>query len=210
MRIALLNENSQADKNKIIHKALKEAANGNEIINFGKYSKEDTRMLSYTYIGLQASILIATDIVQFVVTGCGTGQGASMSCNAFPNLVCGIINSPLDMYLFSQINAGNVISLAYAERYGWGSEMELKQIFDLCNKTKFGDGYPEIYAESQRKARDILMDVKEKAAKNLLDIYKTFGKDKLKEILDYPQFIDAFNLYAKENEITQYIKTILD
>ncbi len=48
------------------------------------YSAEDDVQLTYVKNGLLASILLTTKAVDFVVTGCGTGQGAMLACNSFP------------------------------------------------------------------------------------------------------------------------------
>ena len=42
--------------------------------------------------------------VDFVVTGCGTGQGAMLALNSFPGVLCGHITDPTDAYLFAQVN----------------------------------------------------------------------------------------------------------
>ena len=207
MRIGLINENSQADKNQLIFQQLQKAAEPyhHEVLNFGKLSKNDTRAMSYTEIGLQASILIATKTVDFIVTGCGTGQGAAISCNAFPNLICGVITSPLDMYLFGQINAGNAISIAYAEKFGWGSEIELKQIFNECFSHQFGQGYPEVYAESQKKSRERFATIKKCIEPSMLDIYRRFPSKEISEVINYPEFSYFFNKYAEEGEVKNFI-----
>lgn len=49
MRIALINENSQAAKNELIYKSLKKVADakGYEVDNYGMYSAEDACSLTY-------------------------------------------------------------------------------------------------------------------------------------------------------------------
>lgn len=93
MKIALINENSQAAKNAQIYEVLNEEAQkaGHTVFNYGMYSAEDDVQLTYVKNGLLASILLTTKAVDFVVTGCGTGQGAMLACNSFPNVLCGHI-----------------------------------------------------------------------------------------------------------------------
>ena len=210
MRIGLITENSQADKNSIIYETLKEVANESkcEVLNLGMFSKDDTRRLPYTHIGLVASIALATNMVDFVVTGCGTGQGAMISCNAFPNVTCGHIASPIDMELFAKINSGNAISIAYAENFGWGAEIFLKEVFNICLTTEFGSGYPDIYANGQKKCRDEINIVKQTASHDLLDIYKRFDKSDLRGFIKYKEFCDYFVKYSDDSVISQYIKSI--
>lgn len=117
MKIGLINENSQASKNGIIYEQLKAVANekGYEVYNYGMYSDKDEHQLTYVKIGLLASILLTSKAVDFVVTGCGTGQGAMLACNSFPNVLCGHILDPLDAYLFAQVNNGNAIAMPFAQ-----------------------------------------------------------------------------------------------
>jgi len=46
-----------------------------------------------------ASILLNSKAVDFVVTGCGTGQGALMSLNIHPGVTCGYCIDPADAFL---------------------------------------------------------------------------------------------------------------
>ena len=49
MKIALINENSQAAKNGIIEAALKKVVEpmGHEVVNYGMYTAEDAAQLTY-------------------------------------------------------------------------------------------------------------------------------------------------------------------
>ena len=117
MKIALINENSQAAKNAQIYEVLNEEAQkaGHTVFNYGMYSAEDDVQLTYVKNGLLASILLTTKAVDFVVTGCGTGQGAMLACNSFPNVLCGHITDAVDAYLFGQVNDGNCIAMPFAQ-----------------------------------------------------------------------------------------------
>ena len=85
MRIALINEDSQADKNKLIAETLCAVADkyGNTVDNYGMYAETDPHQINYIQVGVIASVILETGMADFVVTGCGTGQGAMISCNAF-------------------------------------------------------------------------------------------------------------------------------
>ena len=112
MKIALINENSQAAKNAQIYEILKEEAEkaGHTVDNYGMYSADDEVQLTYVKNGLIASILLSSGAADFVVTCCGTGQGAMLACNSFPNVLCGHVTNALDAYLFGQVNDGNCIA----------------------------------------------------------------------------------------------------
>lgn len=120
MRIALINENSQAGKNEMIYRSLKKVADikGYEVDNYGMYSAEDENSLTYVQNGILASILLNSGAADYVVTGCGTGEGAMLALNSFPGVICGHVCDPSDGYMFAQINDGNAVSLPFAKGFG--------------------------------------------------------------------------------------------
>ena len=122
MKIALMNEFSQAAKNPVILQQLNDVASeqGHDVFNVGMDGDNDHR-LTYIHLGICASLLLNAKAVDFVVAGCGTGQGAMMSLNAHPGVFCGYCIEPTDAYLFAQVNNGNALSLAFAKGYGWGA-----------------------------------------------------------------------------------------
>lgn len=127
MKIALMMENSQASKNAIILNELKTVADekGFPVYNVGM-SDEHDHHLTYIHLGIMASILLNAKAVDFVVTGCGTGQGALMSLNIHPGVVCGYCIDPADAFLFAQINNGNALSLPLLKALaGGGAERTL-------------------------------------------------------------------------------------
>ena len=86
MKIALINENSQAAKNGIIEAALKKVVEpmGHEVVNYGMYAADDAAQLTYVQCGILAAILLNSGAADYVVTGCGTGEGAMLALNSFP------------------------------------------------------------------------------------------------------------------------------
>ena len=206
MKIGLITENSQSSKNSIIMNSLKKSCNY-EIINFGTF--EGRNDLTYVEAGLLSAILLNTKCVDFIVTGCGTGEGAMMSLNAFPGVTCGLITSPLEAYLFSQINAGNAISIPYAKGFGWGSELELDMIFKKIFESNFGGGYPKERAESEKLNREILNEVKKITHRSLIDILKNIDQDFLYKTINRKEFIDCFFLHSKDDEVSKYLKKVL-
>ena len=109
MKIALINENSQAAKNSMIESVLKEVVTpmGHEVVNYGMYAADDEAQLTYVQVGLLTAILLNSGAADFVITGCGTGEGAMLACNSFPGVLCGHVVDPSDAYMFSQINAAS-------------------------------------------------------------------------------------------------------
>jgi ribose 5-phosphate isomerase rpiB len=144
MKIALINENSQAAKNEMICATLKKVVEpmGHEVFNYGMCGAEDPNSLTYVQNGILAAVLLNSGAADFVITGCGTGEGAMLACNSFPKVLCGHIESPLDAYLFSQVNDGNCVALPFAENFGWGGELNLQYTFEKLFCAPGGGGYP--------------------------------------------------------------------
>ncbi len=211
MKIALINENSQASKNALIFDTLKKATEpmGHELFNYGMYSAEDTAQLTYVQNGILAAVLLNSGAADFVVTGCGTGEGAMLACNSFPKVLCGHITSPLDAYLFSQVNDGNCIALPFAENFGWGGELNLLYIFEKLFSTPGGGGYPKERVVPEQRNKKILDEVKKVTHTDLVTILKNLDADLVKGALSGEKFQEYFFANCKDDEIAACVKEIL-
>ena len=211
MKIALINENSQASKNKMIYEVLKDVAeaHGHIVYNYGMYSAGDEHSLTYVMNGLLASILLTSRAVDFVVTGCGTGEGAMLACNSFPNVHCGYVAGPCDAYLFGQINAGNAISMPFAKGFGWGGELNLRYTFEKLFSKKFGGGYPEERAQVEQNNKKILDSVKAISYRTLPEILNDIDPTFLKSTVSGPKFKKYFFKNCQNREIAQIIRKTL-
>ncbi len=210
MKIALINENSQASKNSLIFNSLNKSANkyGHKVYNYGMNDNNDAN-LTYVQAGLLAAILINSGAVDFVVTGCGTGEGAMLACNSFPKVLCGLVIDPTDAILFAKVNNGNAIALPYAKGFGWGAELTLDNIFDNLFSSEFGSGYPKERVEPEQANKKILDNIKSITHKDMLTILKEIDKDFLLNTINHKAFKENFFENAKDNEIKEYIKNIL-
>lgn len=121
MKIGIIQGTSQIEKNSILYECTKEYG---EVINFGCFENEDN--YSYVEIALEICLLISSKAVDFIVTGCSSGQGMMIACNSLPHLICGYLPTPQDAYLFGRINDGNVAFLPLGLNYGWAGEINLK------------------------------------------------------------------------------------
>ncbi len=186
MRIAVINEISAADKNADILKGL--AGHGHEILNLGNTRENDTPGLLYIHTGLMSALLLNFNLVDFVVGGCGTGLGYLNSVMQYPGVFCGHLLTPLDAFLFARINAGNCVSLALNQGYGWAGDVNLRQIFDALFTSEAGVGYPAGRAEPQRQARDLLKQVSEATHRPMLEILRDLPEEVLRPALTFPAF----------------------
>jgi len=210
MKIALINENSQAAKNAMIEASLKKVVEpmGHEVVNYGMYSAEDECQLTYVKIGLLASILLQTGAADYVVTGCGTGEGAMLACNAFPGVLCGHLVDPADGYMFAQINDGNCVALPFAKDFGWGAELKLEMIFQQLFGFGHGNGYPKDRVVPEQRNKKILDKVKEITHRPLIDILHDIDQEFLKETISGAKFDELFFPACKDETIAAYLRGV--
>lgn len=211
MKIALVNENSQAPKNALVFETLKKVVEpmGHSCYNYGRYSAEDPHERTYVQAGLLTALLLNSGAADFVITGCGTGMGAMLASNAFPGVMCGRANDPLDAYLFSQVNGGNALSLPFAMNFGWGAEINLQYVFEKLFGTEPGGGYPEEWAGAEKKNREILKQVKKISTVDFLDVLKNIDQDFLKGAIAEESFPKLFFANCQNEEIAAYIRNLL-
>ena len=211
MKIALINENSQAAKNELIHSVLKEVVEpkGHSVYNYGMYSAEDEAALTYVQCGLLAGILINSGAADFVITGCGTGEGAMLAANSFPNVLCGLIIDPSDGYMFAQINDGNCAAFPFAKGFGWGAELNLKYALEQLFSGESGQGYPRDRVIPEQRNKKILDEVKKVTHVDMLTILKNIDQELLKGAVSGAKFQEYFFANCKDDEIALYIKSIL-
>ena len=212
MRIALINENSQAAKNEMIYASLKKVAEskGHTVDNYGMYSADDKAQLTYVQNGILAAILLNSGAADFVVTGCGTGEGAMLALNSFPNVLCGLVVDPSDAYMFGQINDGNAIAMPYAKGFGWGAELNLQYVFEKLFTGERGQGYPKERAVPEQRNKKILDEVKKVTHTDMLTILKNIDQELLKGAVAGPKFKEYFFANCQVPEIADYIKTLID
>lgn len=207
MRVALINENSQAAKNELIYNTLKSVTDekGFELDNYGMYSAEDESQLTYVQNGLLAAILLNSKAADFVVTGCGTGVGAMLALNSFPNVLCGFASEPTDAYLFAQINNGNALSIPYAKGFGWGAELNLKLIFERLFAEEGGNGYPKERVIPEQRNKKILDEVKKVTHQDIMYVLKNIDQDFLKETVSGAHFQELFFKNCQIQEIADLL-----
>lgn len=221
MKIALLNEFSQASKNEIILNELKKAVEpmGHEVYNCAMtvplvaqdipeaYTKENPR-LTYLHLGIMAALLLNSGAADFVVTGCGTAQGALMSLNMYPGVVCGYCIEPTDAYLFLQINNGNALAIPFAKGFGWGAELNLSTIFTRAFGSPKGMGYPVQNKESQNRNSGLLFEMKGQVAKPLIEALESIAPKTVKECM-IPRFLECFQASCKDVELKAFVDKIV-
>jgi len=197
MRIAVVNETSAADRNGDVIAALE--GRGHQVINAGMTEGGAKPELTYIHTGLISAILLNLKRVDFVVGGCGTGQGYLNAVMQYPGVVCGHVLNALDAWLFAQINGGNCISLALNQGYGWAADVNLRFIFDRILSVEMGCGYPAHRQASQRKSRVTLGRVSELTHKPFAEIIATLPDDVIRPAIEYPGIEEVIDLDSIED-----------
>ena len=178
MNIALVMEWSTCQRNEIVFDVLKKVAeaNGHTVVNYGQYDMEDNRQ-TYNQNAVFIAALLESGAADFVVTGCGTGEGAMLAANAMPGVCCGLVTDPADSYLFTQINGGNCMSLPFAKGWGWAAEVNLEYVFEKLFVKAPGGGYPPSAAASEQRNAALLNKLKAVAHNDLKEILASEDAD---------------------------------
>lgn len=180
MKIGIIQASSQKNKNGIMEECIKEAVDpdNNEVINFGVYDDDDFQC-SYIETAFAISVLLESGAVDFIVTGCSSGQGMMLACNSLPGVLCGYVQNPSDAYLFGRINNGNAVSYPLGLGFGWAGELNFRCTMSALFGEPFGCGYPE--SDADRKKRDALKlkELNSLTKKSLTDILPYIDKELL-------------------------------
>ncbi|PKO13312.1 MAG: ribose-5-phosphate isomerase [Chloroflexi bacterium HGW-Chloroflexi-10] len=198
MKIAIINETSAADRNADILAALD--GRGHEIYNVGMKKSGEKPELQYIHTGLISALLLNLKKVDIVVGGCGTGIGFMNAVMQYPSVFCGLLHSPLDAWLFAQINAGNCISLALNQGYGWASDINLRFIFDRFFSVEHGKGYPDHRREPQAESRESLKTISRIAHYRMAEIIQNLPEQVVGPALDYPGILEILDIEKIEDE----------
>lgn len=211
MKIALINENSQAAKNSIIEQALRKVAEpmGHEVFNYGMYAADDAAQLTYVQVGILAAVLLNSGAVDYVITGCGTGEGAMLACNSFPGVICGHVEDPLDAYTFAQINDGNAIAIPFAKGFGWGGDLNLEYIFEKLFAEESGQGYPRERAVPEKRNKKILDEVKKLTYRDMAEILTSIDRELVKGALATEGFEKYFEANCRDEKLKAAVREVL-
>ena len=199
MRIALINENSQGAKNGMIYNSLKKVADqyGFEVDNYGMYTAEDEAQLTYVQVGILAAALLNAKAADYVITGCGTGEGAMLACNSFPGVICGHVEDALD-------------AIPFAKGFGWGGDLNLEYIFEKLFCEPSGQGYPRERAVPEQRNKRILDDVRKASFReDLVEIFKGLDQELVKGAFSGEKFGELFFGKCKDEKLAAYIRELI-
>ena len=183
---------------------------GHEVFNYGMYGAEDANQLTYVQNGILAAILLNSKAADYIITGCGTGEGAMLACNAFPGVLCGHVVDSTDAYMFAQINDGNAIAMPFAKGFGWGADLNLQYVFEKLFEGESGQGYPRDRVIPEQRNKKILDEVKKVTHQDIMTILKNIDQELLKGAVSGEGFKKYFFANCKNDDIANYIKKVLE
>jgi ribose 5-phosphate isomerase RpiB len=197
MRVAVVNETSAVDKHPFIMSALE--GRGLDVVNAGMAEKGEEPELQYTHTGLISALLLAAGRVDMVIGGCGTGQGYLNSVLQYPGVACGHVLTSLDAFLFARINAGNVISLALNQGWGWAGDENLRLVFDQLFTDARGQGFPAHRQEPQRASRERLQGISALVHRPMAEIVAVLPDEVVLPALNHPAAAAALDIDSIED-----------
>ncbi len=204
MKIAVIQASSQSQKNGLIYGTVKKYASDYEVINFGCFGNEEQKF-SYIEISILVGILLSCKAVDFVVTGCSSGQGMMLACNNMPGVLCGYIPTPMDAYLFAQINDGNAVSLPLGEEYTWAGEENLDKTIAKLFSEPFGQGFPKSEAERKLEDTKLLKSIRNSSQVKMTDLLKTLEKPLLDKVLSKKDVVEYVLENGKDEDLSLLI-----
>lgn len=207
MKIVVIQASSQKDKNSLIYNSLIKIIKdkGYEVINFGIFQNE-TVEYSYIETAMLISILLESKAVDFVVTGCSSGQGMMLACNSLPSVLCGYIETPADAYLFGRINNGNAISMPFGLNFGWASEINLQCILERLFDEPFGIGYPKEDSIRKQKDTKLLKSINSITKRGLKEIIPKMEVDFIRKVVSRDNVFDYLMKYGQDNELIELLQ----
>lgn len=199
MRIGVIQASSQREKNPLIYKCTQKAAEkrGHQVVNFGVFPEEQENW-TYVETAFLISLLLSSGAVDFMVTGCSSGQGMMLACNSLPGVLCGYLPTPQDAFLFARINGGNAASLPLGLGFGWMGDINLQCTLDKLFDGEFGVGWPP--EEAQRKQRDTLLlkELNGITKGTIAEHFERYPKELVRKTLGRENVIQYIKKFGKE------------
>ncbi|MGY3736030.1 RpiB/LacA/LacB family sugar-phosphate isomerase [Lactococcus taiwanensis] len=206
MKIAVIQASTQIGRNEVLFEETKRAtAHLNaEVLNFGVSENEEK--FSYVQIALCVGLLLNSGAVDFVVTGCSSGNGMNIAANALPNVISGYLPTPTDAYLFGRINQGNCASLPLGLNFGWAGEVNLRFTLEKLFEEPMNVGYPKESAERKQADALKLKEIKELAQTDMISVLTGLSVEFIQPILEKSDLLDYIFKYGTNPELIAFLK----
>lgn len=205
MKIAVIQETTQMSKNEVLFKSTQAAVDkSDEVINFGVF--EGDPLLSYVQVSLLVGLLLNSKAVDYVITGCSSGNGMDIACNSLPNVTCGYLPTPSDAFLFGRINHGNCASIPLGLNFGWSGELNLKYTLEKLFDGPMDVGYPQDSAARKEKDADMQQSIKRLAQTDMVTILSSLPADFLKPVFEKVDVLNYVLANGTDPKILEFLK----
>ena len=208
MKIGIIQASSQKEKNAVMEACVREAVPQEyEVINFGVFGGMDAE-ISYVQAAVCISLLLESRSVDFIVTGCSSGQGMMLACNSLPGVLCGYVEHVTDAFLFGRINGGNAVSYPLGTGWGWGGEINFRETMRALFDGPVGCGYPP--GDAQRKRRDAgqVKDMNGVCKRPLADVLPLLDEGNLQAALDYEPVYEYVMRHGRDKGLLELMERL--
>ena len=213
MRIGVIQASSQCGRNTALYRSVCRAVEKNgrndTVVNYGAFP-EDREPFSYVETALNISLLLCSGAVDFIVTGCSSGQGMMLACNSLPSVLCGYVQNPQDAFLFGRINGGNAASFPLGLNYGWLGEINLQCTLDKLFEGDFGCGYPPEEAERKRRDAEALKRIAAVTKRPLPEVLAQCDPALIRKALRWKAVREGILLHGRRPETVALVKSYAD
>ena len=150
---------------------------GHEAYRLGMRDEEGEPTLNFLHTSTIAGILLNLKAVDFVIGGCGTGQGFINGVLAYPNVLCGLVYDPLEAWLYMQVNAGNCLSFPFNRGWGLGGKEQFRMMLETAFSVPYGGGYPAARAELIKAMHKTLRTQSNAFRKSFVELLPEIDRD---------------------------------
>lgn len=164
------------------------------------------QVYSYVEVSMLIGMLLGSGVVDFVVTGCSSGQGMMLACNSVPGVLCGLIKDQLDAELFVSINRGNAVSIPFKDGYGWKGEDNLMEIMGALFSMPMENRIP--FQDAQRKLADTqkMKEIRLISQCDLMTFLNRLDDGMITKIMSASQVMDAIVKDGRNDQIVKWVK----
>lgn len=211
MKIGVIQATSQKKKNDLLFQCTKNAIahqnRNDEVVNFG-ISPDENAVFSYVETAVNISLLLSSKAIDFMVTGCSSGQGMMLACNSLPSVICGYVQNLQDAFLFGRINGGNAVSFPLGLNFGWLGEINLQCTLDKLFDGDFGCGYPP--EDADRKSRDtkLLKQLNSITKRTMSEAFGLYDRTLIQNALEWDCVKKYIMEYGKDEQVKALIESV--
>lgn len=178
MKVALVVEGSTKHHAEDVWDVLSDFTE-HESYRLGMRNEEGEETLNFLQTSTIAAILLNLKAVDFVIGGCGSGQGFFNGVMAYPNVLCGLVYDPLEAWLYMRVNAGNCLSIPMNRGWGLAGKEQIRLILQQVFAAPVGGGYPPERAELIRNMHQLLRRQNNSFRKSFLEILPLIDRETL-------------------------------